>query len=61
MARVMINCPETGKPVYTHMNFDWLHFDAVTIGTRSVTCPECGEVHEWTRDDSYLEDDGGGG
>ncbi len=60
MARVMINCPETGRPIYTHMNFDWLEFDSVTIGTKSVECPECGKVHEWTRHDAYLDEEGGG-
>lgn len=60
MARVMINCPDTGKPIYTHMNFDWLDFDAIPVGTKSVECPQCGKFHEWTRADAYLEDDGGG-
>ncbi len=60
MARVMIDCPETGKRIYTHMNFDWLEFEAVTIGTKSVVCPACGKIHQWTRSDSTLEDDGGG-
>ncbi len=58
MARVMIDCPDTGKAIYTHMNFEWCGYDAVQIGTRSVPCPECGKVHQWTRDDSYLEEDG---
>ena len=60
MARVMIICPETDKPIYTHMSFDWFGFDAVTIGTKSVKCPKCGQIHQWTRHDSFLEDDGGG-
>lgn len=60
MARVMITCPETGKPVYTHMNFDWQGFDAIPLGTKSIQCPQCGEDHHWTRQDAYLEDDGGG-
>ncbi len=61
MARVMIDCPETGKAIYTHMNFEWIGYDSVQIGTKSVPCPVCGKVHEWTRDDSYLEEDGSGG
>ena len=61
MARVMIDCPQTGQPVYTHMNFDWFCYDALQIGTRSVPCPVCGALHEWTRRDSYLEEDGNSG
>ena len=60
MARVMIHCPETGKPVYTHMNFDWIEFESVTIGTRHMECPMCGKTHEWKRADAFLDDEGGG-
>jgi endogenous inhibitor of DNA gyrase (YacG/DUF329 family) len=58
MARVMIECPDTGKPVYTHLNFEWIGDEAIPLGIQSVPCPICGKVHEWTRKDSYLEEDG---
>lgn len=58
MARVMIDCPETGKPVYTGLNFEESDWDAVPVGTRRVECPRCGGIHEWGRTDAYLDDDG---
>lgn len=61
MARVTIDCPDTGKTVYTHVHFEWLGYEAVPLGTISVPCPECGKVHEWTRDDSLPEEDGSSG
>lgn len=60
MARVMIICPHTQKQVYTGMNFDWMQFESVQIGEKSVTCPECGEEHIWTRADATLVADGAG-
>ena len=60
MARVMIHCPETGKPVFTGMTFDWSSFETTRIGIRSVRCSECGEKHTWMRRDAYLDEDGGG-
>ena len=61
MARVMITCPETGKPIYTHLNFDWSSFESTRIGERTIECPECHKVHSWRRWDADLDEDGGGG
>jgi endogenous inhibitor of DNA gyrase (YacG/DUF329 family) len=61
MPRLMITCPETGKPVYTHFNFNWTTLDSARIGEQTVQCPKCGDVHSWRREDAYLEEDGGGG
>ncbi|NQU62049.1 MAG: hypothetical protein HQ512_13035 [Rhodospirillales bacterium] len=60
MARVMIECPETGEPVFTGMTFDWPSFENVKIGEKSVRCSVCGDEHFWKRPDAYLEEDGGG-
>lgn len=61
MARAMIICPETGKAIYTHLNFSWNTFDTTRIGEQSIQCPKCGKVHTWRREDAYLEEDGRGG
>ena len=61
MARVMITCPETGKPVYTHLNFEWNTFESTRIGERTIECRECGKIHTWRRVDADLDEDGGGG
>ncbi len=60
MPRVMIHCPDTGKPVYTGMNFDWFQFETTTLGTRNIECSACGKTHQWTRADAYLDEDGAG-
>jgi len=56
----MIECPETGEPVYTGMTFDWPSFENVKIGEKSIRCSHCGDEHIWKRPDAYLEEDGGG-
>ena len=55
MARVMISCPKTGKPVYTSFSCDEMAFRDNQFVDKSVPCPECGEVHIWTTLDAYLE------
>ena len=44
MARVMIKCPESDKPVYTGMNFSYTAFDSVQIDEKSVYCAKCGRI-----------------
>lgn len=61
VARVMITCPETGKPIYTHLNFDWETFESTRIGERTIECEACGKVHSWRRCDADLDEDGAGG
>lgn len=55
MARVMITCPETGKPIYTGWSFDEVAFETSQLADNSVPCPECGQVHTWSKQDAYLE------
>ncbi len=57
----MITCPETGKPIYTHLNLDWETFESTRIGERTIECVECGKVHRWRRWDADLDEDGAGG
>lgn len=59
MSQVLIDCPETGEPVYIGLNFNWFTFEALELGDRSFECPVCGRVHAWTNDDAYLRSDGG--
>ena len=59
MARVMIECPQTHKPVYTGNNFTWMEFDSLALGEHELRCPECGQVHRWNKSEAYLVADGG--
>jgi endogenous inhibitor of DNA gyrase (YacG/DUF329 family) len=56
----MISCPETGKPVYTHLNYDWEAFERTRTDEQSIECPRCGKVHHWRWADADLDEDGGG-
>ena len=55
MARVMIACPDTGKPIYTGMSCDEVTFETIQLTDRPVLCPECGQVHTWNKQDAYVE------
>jgi hypothetical protein len=56
MARVMINCPATKKPVPTMMDMDQISFDSSSLENNSFEpCPECGGAHTWNKDDAFLE------
>ncbi len=55
MARVMITCLESGKPIYTGMSVDEITFETTQVTDKSVLCPECGRVHAWNKQDAYLE------
>jgi endogenous inhibitor of DNA gyrase (YacG/DUF329 family) len=61
MPQVLINCPETGRPVYTGMSYDWFSFDAAVLVEPSFKCPQCGHTHSWKKTDAYLRADGGEG
>jgi len=60
MPRVMIECPETKKEVYTGINLNWETFESYRIGKNKLPCPQCGKEHEWTRADALLDEAGGG-
>jgi endogenous inhibitor of DNA gyrase (YacG/DUF329 family) len=57
MARVMVNCPATNKPVFTGMDFDKRTFESANISGNSFRCSECGSFHTWNKEDAHLEDD----
>ena len=60
MARVMITCPETGKPIYTHWNLDWDSLESIGLDENQVECPKCGQTHTWQWQDADLDETGGG-
>ena len=60
MSQVLITCPETKRPVYTGLNYEWSQFDAVELPPQSLKCPQCGKTHQWAKTDAYLRADGGG-
>lgn len=60
MPRVMIVCPETDKPVYTHLNHTWFTLESAFFEDEIVACPYCRQDHAWRREDAYVDEEGGG-
>ncbi len=54
MARVMITCLESGKPIFTGMIYEEMTFETIQFTDKSVLCRECGRVHAWNKQDSFL-------
>ena len=54
MAKVMIKCPTSGKPVFTGMAMDKSSFEVASLSRNSVKCPHCGNMHTWDKKDAYL-------
>jgi len=51
----MINCPETGQPVFTCQRMKPVEFDALEreLGFR---CGVCDKIHKWRKTDAWLEE-----
>jgi hypothetical protein len=54
MARIFVTCPETNMPVYTGLAMDKSSFESSTLRDKRVTCPHCGKVHVWQKEEAYL-------
>jgi hypothetical protein len=52
MGLIMINCPATGHEVST--GIEVCATDQLPIVTATTVCPECGRVHEWTKNEAWL-------
>ena len=61
MARVMIICPESDRPIYTHVSCTASEFMDLLIIEATIKCTECGKPHRWTPGDAYLDEEGGSG
>ncbi len=56
MGMIMICCPATGREVPT--GIETSRVDELPIVTATMSCPVCGRVHCWTRDDAWLTNGG---
>lgn len=58
MAKAMIKCPETGKPlsILIETDRDFKERGNVLQGTYGP-CPHCGLDHEFSNDDIFFEGD----
>jgi len=55
MARVLILCPCTNRPVPTDLEMDAEAF-AAELGDRYMRCPQCERTHLWTKAMAWLEE-----
>ncbi len=56
MVRLMIDCPNTGKPIPTKMAvYSEAKLAISRFENMAIRCPECGSVHTWNKEDAYLE------
>ena len=60
MSQAFLTCPETNAFVYVGLNLEWIGLDCLDIGEQTIECPECGQIHRWSKDDLVLRADGGG-
>lgn len=61
MPRVLINCRNCERPIYTGLAFEqWFIFDWVDIQGATIACPVCQTENKWSKNDAYLQADGGG-
>jgi hypothetical protein len=51
---VMTTCPVTRKPVSTGIVMDKESFASSTLLNNSVSCPHCGRIHTWSKQDAYI-------
>lgn len=61
MAKLIIDCPNTGKPVSTGMDLPKSTFESTTLENNTTDCPhpDCPEdTHTWNKEDAYLEGEG---
>jgi hypothetical protein len=55
LARVMIRCSVTNRPVATGMHVDATTWEARPLGYNRVACPGCKQTHAWGKSDAWLE------
>lgn len=56
MGFVVINCPADGEPVYTGMKMEAGAYEDATLRGSGMVCPRCGQVHVWSKEESWLEE-----
>jgi hypothetical protein len=56
--RIMIRCPATGKIADTGLETtSQQEFAAGAFIGQRLTCPHCGQVHRWQKEEAFLQVD----
>jgi hypothetical protein len=54
MARILIKCPNTARPVSTVLRMRETAFEALA-GSHAFRCSACDQIHTWEKQDAWLE------
>jgi hypothetical protein len=55
LRRVMIRCPVTGRAVPATLTTDPATWDIRPIDLYRGSCPDCKQIHAWSKKDASLE------
>jgi hypothetical protein len=54
MADILVRCSKTGKEVSTGLKTEWVMFETLPGIQMPLTCPACGETHNWRPKDAWI-------
>ena len=54
MADILVRCPKTGQEVSTGLKTEWVMFETLPGIQMPLTCPACGETHNWRPKDAWI-------
>lgn len=57
MPMLMIRCPNTGKPLPTGIAMPKRALASASLIDKFLTCPHCGKVHIWDKEDAFFEEE----
>ena len=54
MSDIMVNCPQTGKPVPTGLKAEWVLLGSLPPIAIPFPCTACGHIHKWKREQAWI-------
>jgi len=55
MPELLYRCPVTGREMSLGISVNADTFEKAEFDYRTIRCSKCGQQHEWTKDDVYLQ------
>ena len=56
MGVIVTTCPNTGREISTGVEADDAAFARLTETIVRISCPHCGQQHNWSRHNAYLRE-----
>lgn len=60
MSTLKIRCPQTGRPIAVGIEVEPDALRHLPDVKSHVLCPECGQMHVWSKADTFLDPDDAG-